>query len=225
MIETRLKSVYILCSTRLFASLLILVLAGLSTTDISAQAAPPAVEISSSFKQRLQLTGLGFGGIGLKISSFNGHFGIMSGGKGYATLNQKFTVGGGGYGLINRIPLDSDDPAVCNYFKMGYGGMELGYNFAGSKRFHVGFNVLTGAGAAFMQSIPEELTAGGYSIFAVFEPSLNADFNLNRMIKLNAGLTYRMAGGKYTTWMPEKGIRGPSVYFAILFGTRSGEVK
>jgi hypothetical protein len=53
----------------------------------------------------------------------------MTGGRGACTINNRYTLGGGGYGIANSIKLpDSSQDTTLN-FKMGYGGLELGYIF------------------------------------------------------------------------------------------------
>lgn len=110
----------------------------------------------------LRITELGFGGMAIKVSTFNDQIAIMNGGCGYATINERFTIGGSGYGVGNNINLPSDDPTVYNFFKMGYGGLELGYFLLKGKRANVSATMLVGLGAAFTESVPKRENRIGF---------------------------------------------------------------
>ena len=75
------------------------------------------------------ITNSGYGGIILKFSSFNDKFAFMTGGRGAITINNRYTIGGGGYGIANSIVLTDSGQDTSRYFKMGYGGVESGYIF------------------------------------------------------------------------------------------------
>lgn len=188
-------------------------------TDVLSESFPDSIKDGSRKKMVLQITELGFGGTAIKVTSFNGQLAIMNGGRGYATINDRFTVGGGGYGVGNNIDIPSDDPTVYNFFKMGYGGLELGYFLLKGKRANVSTTILVGLGAAFTESVPKEKTESGFKVFPVYEPAINAELSLNRLMKLNAGITYRFVSGTNVPYMTNTQMCGPSVYIALLFGT------
>lgn len=164
----------------------------------------------------------GFGGPAIKISSFNNQLAIMTGGRGAATINNRYTIGGGGYGIASAITLPSENADTTRYFKMGYGGLELGYIFFSSGRFSVGSTMLFAAGAAFTPSKPQsalETSFGDeFKFLSVIEPSVYAEFALNRFMKLHAGVNYRYVNGQDLIKMKVRDMNGFSCYLALLFG-------
>jgi hypothetical protein len=168
------------------------------------------------------ITNSGYGGIVLKFSSFNDQFAFMTGGRGAITINKRFTIGGGGYGIANSIKLPGSNHDTSRYFKMGYGGVELGYILFPGKKARTGANLLIAAGAAFWQNKPksegEKLLDNDFSIFPVLEPSLYSEFALNRFIWLHAGISYRYVHHPHLDYMTDKSMRGFSCYIGLLFG-------
>ena len=105
-------------------------------------------------------TNFGFGGPVIKFSRFNNQFVFMTGGRGAATINNRYTIGGGGYGIANSILLPDSSADTTRYFKMGYGGLELGYIFFSSKKVDFGSTLLIAAGAAFSPGKPKSSKIG-----------------------------------------------------------------
>lgn len=167
-------------------------------------------------------TNYGFGGPAIKLSRFNNQLAIMTGGRGAATINNRYTIGGGGYGIASAITLPSDNADTTRYFKMGYGGLELGYIFFSSGKFCVGSTMLFAAGAAFTPSKPQralETSFGDeFKFLSVIEPSVYTEFALSRFIKLHAGVSYRYVNGQDLIKMKVRDMNGFSCYLALLFG-------
>ena len=84
----------------------------------------------------------------------------------------------------------------AGYFKMGYGGLELGYIILSAKKVNIGISLLIAAGAAFWQNNPksnsEKLFDDDFNIFPVLEPSLYGEVALNRFMWLHAGISYQV---------------------------------
>lgn len=167
-------------------------------------------------------TNSGFGGPAVKFSRFNNQLAIMTGGRGAATINNKYTIGGGGYGIASAITLPSENADTTRYFKMGYGGLELGYVFLSSGKLSFGTNVLLAAGAAFTPSKPQsalETSFGDeFKFLSVIEPSIYAELALNRFMKLHAGVSYRYVNGQDLMRMKVRDMNRFSCYLALLFG-------
>jgi hypothetical protein len=168
------------------------------------------------------ITNSGYGGIVLKFSSFNDQFAFMTGGRGAITINNRYTIGGGGYGIANSIELPGSSQDTSRYFKMGYGGVELGYIFFPGKKFRTGGSLLIAAGAAFWQNKPkgenEKLFDDDFNIFPVLEPSLYSEVALNRFMWLHAGISYRYVYPPHLDYMTAQSMRGFSCYIGLLFG-------
>ena len=168
------------------------------------------------------ITNSGYGGIILKFSGFNDKFAFMTGGRGAITINNRCTIGGGGYGIANSIVLTDSCLDTNRYFKMGYGGVESGYIFYTRKKVRIGCSMLIAAGASFLQISPksdgEKLFDEDFTIFPVFEPSLYGELALNQFMWLHAGISYRYIHHANLDYMSDQCMRGFSFYIGLLFG-------
>jgi hypothetical protein len=169
-----------------------------------------------------KITNSGYGGVILKFSSFNDQFAFMNGGRGAITINNRYTIGGGGYGIANSINIPGTSEDTSRIFKMGYGGIELGYILLPGKKVNIGTSLLIAGGAAFWQNKPkgnkEKLFDDDFSIFPVLEPSLYSEVALNRIMWLHAGISYRYVHHAHLDYMTDHSIRGFSCYIGLLFG-------
>ncbi len=168
------------------------------------------------------ITNSGYGGIILKFSSFNDQFAFMTGGRGACAINNRYTIGGGGYGIASSIDLPGSSEDTIRIFKMGYGGLELGYIFFHGKMLNFGSTLLIAAGAAFWQNKPEsageKLFNDDFNFFPVLEPSLYGEVAINRFLWLHAGICYRYVHHANLDYMTDKDMRGFSCYIGLLFG-------
>ena len=105
-----------------------------------------------SMQPKFRVTEIGFGGPAIKISRFNGQAAIMTGGRGSAIINNRFTIGGGGYGIFNSIQIIEDFSQSSRIYKMGYGGLELGILLCYNQRISFGTSMLFATGASFWMS-------------------------------------------------------------------------
>jgi hypothetical protein len=205
--------------------LLLLIFTPVTAQDnVSANSATYISGNSDSTRSLLRgtITNSGYGGIILKFSNFNDQFAFMTGGRGSITINNRFTIGGGGYGIANSINLMASSQDTNRYFKMGYGGLELGYIFLPAKKVRIGSSLLISAGAAFWQNKPksnnEKLFDNDFNIFPVLEPSLYSEVALNSFMWLHAGISYRYIHHAHLDYLTDQSIRGFSCYIGLLFG-------
>lgn len=181
-------------------------------------------QVSDSLKSlpKFRLTEIGFGGPAIKISRFNGQFAFMTGGRGSAVINNRFTVGGGGYGISNSIKIYEDEGQYSRIYKMGYGGLELGILLCSNQRIRLGTSILFATGASFWISNPkvknESPFSNDFNFIHVLEPTIYGEVKLNSWLKLHSGLTYRYVGGSNLDYMLNSEIRNFSAYFGVLFG-------
>jgi hypothetical protein len=169
-----------------------------------------------------KITNSGYGGPAIKFSRFNNQFAFMTGGRGAITINNRYTIGGGGYGIANSIDIPGSSADTSRLFKMGYGGLELGYIFLPGKKVNIGGSLLIAAGAAFWQNMPksngEKLFDDDFTIFPVLEPSLYSEIALNRFMWLHSGISYRYVHHAHLDYISDQNIRGFSCYVGLLFG-------
>jgi hypothetical protein len=188
----------------------------------SAVTAPEANDtIKTFFGGKIKYYG-GVGGPAVKFSRYNGHFAFMTGGRGAGIINHGLTIGGGGYGIANSIPMQSTHSDTSRSLEMGYGGLEIGYVFSPEKIMSFGGFLLVGAGAIGWKSQPEsDDTRKDIQLFGVVEPTVYGVFTLFRFVRLNAGVSYRFAYGAESVLFKDRDLRDFSGYVGLLFGKLS----
>lgn len=165
-----------------------------------------------------KMTSLAFGGVGLLFTNVNDQFTLMNGGRGSATFNNRFTFGGGGWGMPKGIELESSEEGIYEFFKMGYGGLEFGYILYPGKKIKFGTNLLLGCGAGFKETVPKSKN-GDFKMFPVLEPSIYSQISLGKLMRLDLGLTYRYVSTVDFSYISNKNISGFSFYVALLVST------
>jgi hypothetical protein len=168
------------------------------------------------------VTNPGIGGPAIKFTYFNDQFAVMTGGRGACTINNHLTLGGGGYGIFNSIDLPGTNVDTIRHFKMGYGGLELGYIFLAGQKMNFGASLLIAAGASFWQNKPksegEKLMDDDFSIFPVLEPTIYGEFKLNRFAWLYIGASYRYVNNTALDYINDQQMRGFSCFIGVEFG-------
>ena len=170
-------------------------------------------------KKLFKMTSLAFGGTGVLFTQVNNQFTAMTGGRGSATFNNRFTFGGAGWGMPKGVELERSKADTIEFFKFGYGGLEFGYLFYASEKVSFGSHLLLACGAGFKESYPK--TAGGFNLFPVIEPSVYSQISLGKLLKLDVGLTYRYVTGSKFSYINNRQLSGPSIYLAFLVCTCS----
>jgi len=164
------------------------------------------------------MTSLPFGGIGLSFANVNGQVALMNGGRGSATFNNRFTFGGGGWGMPKGIELESSEEGIYEFFKMGYGGLEFGYILYPGEKIKFGTNLLVGCGVGFKETVPKSKD-GDFKVFPVFEPSIYSQISLSKLLRLDIGLTYRYMVAPNFSYINNKNLNGFTCYIAFLVGS------
>ncbi|MBI5009546.1 MAG: hypothetical protein HZB98_07850 [Bacteroidia bacterium] len=212
--------------------LAVLVLLTFITSQIIAQnptlSDSVSAKSSTSGKPRIlfggTITNFGYGGPALKFSKYNNQFAILPGGRGACTINNRITLGGGGYGMANSIILPDSgyDTDTAHYYKMGYGGLEIGYIIISGRKMNIGSTLLFAAGAEFIENKSasnNKISYGkDFKIIPVFEPSLYVEFQLNQIIRLHTGISYRFVKSNELNKIHVPDMSGFSCYIGLLFG-------
>lgn len=167
-------------------------------------------------EKKFRMTSLAYGGTGVLFTQINNQFGVMTGGRGSATFNNRITFGGGGWGMPKGVDIVSETDTL-EFFKFGYGGLEFGYIFHEGEKVRFGSNLLVGCGVGFQEKYPK--SKGEVKMFPVFEPSLYSQISLGKLLKLDIGITYRFVPGSKFSFINNGQLSGPSFYIAFLVGT------
>jgi len=172
----------------------------------------------------------GFGGPAVRLTKVKDEFGLLVGGRGGWIINHTLCIGGGGYGLVNYIPVDplmdeSEIPLKDPVLGMGYGGFEMEYVHNSSRLVHSTFNLFVGVGGVGIRERQDGIGEWehddhhmNWDSFFIVEPEFNAELNVTSFFRLNAGASYRFVSGVDKYGLTNADIGGPSVVLMFKFG-------
>lgn len=171
----------------------------------------------------------GFGGPVVKFTRIDGDFAVLVGGRGGWIINHSFSIGIGGYGLVNDIHPGGDIP-LSQRIQMGYGGLILEGIIASNKLVHLTVGTLIGAGGvAHGYQWFDDWDCWydddwGYSyhrnpdVFFVLEPEINLMLNVARFFRIGIGASYRYATETDREWISDDDLSGFSASLTFKFG-------
>jgi hypothetical protein len=158
----------------------------------------------------------GFGGPVVRLTSINGEFGVLTGGRGGWIVNHRFVLGGGGYGLASTIKaaeVGAPTAGGTDKLEMGYGGPIVEYIIASDRLLHLSVEALVGGGGL-------TTTEGGSSDeFFVAEAGINAMVNVTEFFRMGAGGSYRYIAGADFYDLNSSDLSGGSIVLTFKFGS------
>ena len=166
-------------------------------------------------KKTFKMTTLTFGGNGVNITKINNQLSVMTGGRGSATFNNRYTLGGGGWGMIKGVEVASNTEGIYNFVKMGYGGIDFGYLVVNGEKFILGTKLLVAGGAVFKESVPES-KGNGFKMFPVLEPAIYYQIPLSKLFRFEMGASYRYIWGTNLPYISDSNLGGFSYYVGFL---------
>jgi hypothetical protein len=148
-----------------------------------------------------------------------------------AIINHFFTIGLGGYGILNSGNLwyDFDGPLGAPegaYLFGGYGGLKMEFKVWPTSPVHLSFPILIGGGGmAFNTSYYHDHNYNydnGNTIdsdgFFVVEPGVMVELNLLKFMRLDAGISYRYAPDLDLIYTSSGLINNFNVNLSLKFG-------
>ena len=175
-----------------------------------------------SFAQ--QNDGGAFGAPVIKFSSMAGQSAILSGARFGWVINKNIVLGGGFYGLVNKVKTSIVDPLSGQDVLLGFncGGLEFEYIFFPDSKIHASFDMfLAGAGATF--SVPDKSVphTSYYSRdLLLWEPQVNLEFEAADWLHIDAGVSYRIITGyDITNGISRDDLKGMSALITLKFGS------
>jgi hypothetical protein len=166
-------------------------------------------------RKSFKMTTLTFGGNGINITRINNQLTVMTGGRGSATFNDRYTIGGGGWGMIKGVPLENSAEGRYNFVKIGYGGVDFGYLIIPGEKFNLGTRLMVAGGALFTETVPESHEKM-FRMFAVLEPAAYYQVSLGKLFRLEMGASYRFIYGINLPYVSNKEMSGFSFYMGLL---------
>ncbi len=160
-----------------------------------------------------------FGGTVVKMTHFGASTGVLVGGRGGWIINRTFTIGGGGYGLVNNVRAKTEGPDGERYFNMGYGGLELEYIHNYDKLLHYSFYTLIGAGGVnYRDQEHHDNSINWGRVFFVLEPGANIELNVTEFFRFSFGISYLFVNGLDSRIMTDEDLRGFTGVLTFRFG-------
>jgi hypothetical protein len=153
----------------------------------------------------------GFGGPTLSFSSIGDEFALFTGGGGGLIINN-FFIGGYGEGL--SATSHQNDLTQLHDIEFGHGGFWLGYEFMHQKMIHPVFSLRSGWGR--IKGTQNNVTYSD-NVF-VLKPTLSAEVNFTRFMKVNVGAEYRQVFNAKLGDMTSKEFSDVGVYVSFIFG-------
>lgn len=166
----------------------------------------------------------GFGGPSVQFTSINGEFGLLAGGWGGMIIDHTVAIGGAGYGLVNDVS-EANAPAATPYLNFGYGGGFVQYINGSDNLIHFTGRILIGGGGlGFRSSNDNDEHSSGdrdtlNDVFFVAEPSVEAELNVIKWMRLCVGGGYRFISGIEIAGITNGDISGPHGQVMVKFGS------
>ena len=186
-------------------------------------------QVKTLFNRKAHITG--FGAFDMKLSKILDQTSFWVGLSGGVTLNHRFIIGLGGYGLTSEIKYLSPETGQTLDLTGGYGGMLLGFTVAHQEVVHLTFPVLVGAGGLDATNdvtfIPDSnpdliIPPNGFRVdasnFFVVEPGVLIELNLTTWFRLAVGGQYRFVQGINLKGVSDKDLRSWVATWSLKFG-------
>jgi len=182
----------------------------------------------------------GYGAFETKFSQLDDGFGgILVGGRGGIILNNVFSFGGAGYGLLPTKKIEctitGHKEEKNNYWTGGYGGFFFEYINSSNKLVHFTINALIGWGGITYVSHSNNWNDWSsdnkkhpVSVTWIFEPGIGLELNVAKIFRMYLGASYRYApnfeflndiGNEI---VPRTAFNGIAVNLAFKFGNFKG---
>jgi hypothetical protein len=139
----------------------------------------------------------GYGGFGIGYSKINDKDAIIFDARGGVILGHSIVLGLGGAGFINSYEYNqalNKDVSLVG----GYGGLFVEPIVFPNSRVHLSFPIFFGFGAAAYTTFvkndynyQQENTIEETSMFLIFEPAAELEFNLTRYMRMSGFFSYR----------------------------------
>jgi hypothetical protein len=143
-------------------------------------------------------------------------FGLFVGGRIGWIINHTFSIGCGGYVLVNDI--EREDVGEDVYTEMVYGGLVLEYVFNPSEVIHFSVATLVGGGR-FAYEIRNDVEEDYDSdAFFILEPEFNVILNVTRNFRLGLGGGFRSIRGLDIEEMTDSRLSGSSAVITLKLG-------
>lgn len=169
----------------------------------------------------------GYGAIGNKFTTINGHYANMPEVYGGWFINRKLMLGIEAAATTNYIPVPlehQDWNGGRMSYQYGQFGLMTEYVVASDKKMHVNLNLLSGAGF-LLQYDRDNLSDWHFDdhdvtthYFVVLEPGVQLEFNLLKWMRFSPGISYRRVFGNKAPGLSDNDLSGLAGNLTLKFG-------
>lgn len=173
-------------------------------------------------KENLKFTG-GYIAPEIKVSNVHEDISMFIGGKLGFTMNEKFSVGLAGYGLVNNSNFYIDALNQDASIGFGYGGLNMEYTLFSNKVVHFTIPVVVGAGGVYLYEDDGDYFNNDWdeienSAAFVVEPGLTVELNLFKYFRVDIGASYRYVSGTDLLYLEDEYLSDLSYNVTFKFG-------
>ncbi|MEO0123849.1 MAG: hypothetical protein ABIL69_07590 [candidate division WOR-3 bacterium] len=159
----------------------------------------------------------GFGGLTIKFTELNDQFAMLMGVRGGVTFNRFLGIGGGLYGMVNRMEVNTNYPMRNFNMDFGYGGIILELIFGSRRLVHFGTHTLIGGGSV-QYRLPAYEEPWYEDFFFVLEPSAEMTINITRVFRVDIGGSYRYIYGAELEGISDRSLSGATGHITFKLG-------
>lgn len=161
------------------------------------------------------VTHSGYGGPHVKVSRIVDSTALFVGGRGGWIIGDHLVLGGGGYGLANRV----QEPELGR-IGMGYGGLFIEGIAFPHNLVHVAGGAMLGFGGVSYgaDDTAEDLVDSQSRALLLLEPEVHAQLNITPFLQLAVGLSYRWIAGSGDENLSSEDLSALAGSFLLKFG-------
>jgi hypothetical protein len=168
------------------------------------------------------ITSGGFGAPSVSYTQVAGDDSVLVGARGGWIINHQFVLGGGGFGLANRIaPPSGLMPNPDDYrLNFGYGGLWVEYLIAPMEVVHGSVGTLVGGGALSVDAQREGVSprnAASDSLF-VLDPAAAVEVSVSRLVRVGLEARYRIVRGVDLAGLGDSDLSGFALGTVVKIG-------
>jgi hypothetical protein len=159
-----------------------------------------------------------YGALVSRIGLVRNSTAVFVGGRGGWIVVNTFSIGIGGYMLMNDVSARIPDTSGNHLMTLEYGGLDLEYSSRISDSYSLTLQALIGAGSIGHKEIPYLNRRQYHDPFFVFEPSLSIEIGVTRILRIGIGACYREVAWLKSDLASSADLSGPSGLLSLKFG-------
>ena len=159
-----------------------------------------------------------YGAVVSRIGSVRNSTAVFVGGRGGWIVGHTFSIGIGGYMLMNDVSARIADTSGNRLMTLEYGGLDLEYILPIDGFYFMTLQMLVGAGSISHREIPYLNRKQYHDPFFVFEPGFNIEIGVTKNFRIGIGISCREVAWLKSDLASSADLSGPSGFLSLKFG-------